>query len=55
MLKFLEFKPDYDKMVEFAEASRSIPHLATKHLIEFFNEEELHGDVNVRGITINGS
>jgi hypothetical protein len=42
-------------MLELAEQSSSVPNLATKLLVEFFDEHELIGDVNVRGVAMNGS
>lgn len=51
---FPEYKPDYEKMLQMADTASSVPNLATKLLLEFFSEEELIGDVNVRGISING-
>ena len=42
-------------MLQITEQASSIPHLATKLLVEFFSDNELTGDSNVRGVAINRS
>lgn len=41
-------------MLLLAKQASSIPNLATRLLLELFDEEELIGDVNVRGISMCG-